>query len=177
MTTKTKSTAKNHEWHIRDERGRKVTQLDPIEMRLLLKHDVIDANTLRKVADEIGSGLEDRIRKALPFLVVGISIIAIALIIQIIVYSLSGNMQRIFSARNIALANVWFFIIVIWTRAKQARFGRIRKIMLKYLRCPHCGYDLRKLPVDSDDGATVCPECGCAWKLNVHTSALCEGDK
>ena len=31
--------------------------------------------------------------------------------------------------------------------------------------CPNCGYDLRLLPVDSVDGATVCPECGRAWKL------------
>ena len=34
------------------------------------------------------------------------------------------------------------------------------------LRCPHCGYDLRELPGDPDDGATVCPGCGCAWKLS-----------
>jgi hypothetical protein len=38
--------------------------------------------------------------------------------------------------------------------------------MLKHRRCPHCGYDLRLLPIDSNDGATVCPECGCAWSLD-----------
>ena len=37
--------------------------------------------------------------------------------------------------------------------------------MLQHRRCPHCGYDLRLLPDDCSDGATVCPECGCAWKL------------
>jgi transcription initiation factor TFIIIB Brf1 subunit/transcription initiation factor TFIIB len=37
--------------------------------------------------------------------------------------------------------------------------------MLKHLRCPHCGYDLRGLAADPEDGATVCPECGCAWRL------------
>ena len=38
-------------------------------------------------------------------------------------------------------------------------------VMLQHLRCPHCGYDLRLLPTDPKDGASVCPECGCAWRL------------
>jgi transcription initiation factor TFIIIB Brf1 subunit/transcription initiation factor TFIIB len=41
--------------------------------------------------------------------------------------------------------------------------------MLKHRRCPHCGYDIRGLPVDPQDGATVCPECGCAWELPSET--------
>ncbi len=42
---------------------------------------------------------------------------------------------------------------------------RVRWIMLKHHRCPQCGYDIRLLPADAADGATVCPECGCAWRL------------
>lgn len=30
--------------------------------------------------------------------------------------------------------------------------------------CGGCGYDLRQLPAE-DDGCTVCPECGAAWRL------------
>jgi ribosomal protein S27AE len=37
--------------------------------------------------------------------------------------------------------------------------------MLEHRRCPHCGYDLRGLPDESNDGATICPECGSAWIL------------
>ena len=37
--------------------------------------------------------------------------------------------------------------------------------MLKHLRCPHCGYDIRGLPTAPEDVATECPECGCAWRL------------
>ena len=36
----------------------------------------------------------------------------------------------------------------------------------RFLRCPHCGYDIRGLPTDPEDGATICPECGCAWQLD-----------
>lgn len=31
-------------------------------------------------------------------------------------------------------------------------------------RCASCGYNLQKLPT-ADDGCTICPECGAAWKL------------
>ncbi len=36
--------------------------------------------------------------------------------------------------------------------------------------CTSCGYDLRMLPVGPVDGVTVCPECGCAQKLDDHQS-------
>ena len=39
---------------------------------------------------------------------------------------------------------------------------------IEHLRCPYCGYDIRGLPVDPSDGATVCPECGCAWRVPVR---------
>ena len=58
---------------------------------------------------------------------------------------------------------VWPFIV--WGGMKRGRWGKIPAAMLKYFRCPHCGYDLRGLRVDSEDGTTACPECGCAWRL------------
>ncbi len=48
---------------------------------------------------------------------------------------------------------------------KRKRLKEVTAAMLKHTHCPHCGYDLRLLPNDPDDCATVCPECGCAWKL------------
>ena len=47
----------------------------------------------------------------------------------------------------------------------------IRRILWRMLMdhgipcCASCGYDLRLLPADPEDGSTVCPECGCAWNL------------
>lgn len=37
--------------------------------------------------------------------------------------------------------------------------------------CTSCGYDLRLLPTQPEDGTTVCPECGCAWELGERPSA------
>lgn len=40
-------------------------------------------------------------------------------------------------------------------------------------RCGSCGYDLAKLPI-AEDGCTICPECGAAWKL--HRCPGCKHD-
>jgi hypothetical protein len=52
-----------------------------------------------------------------------------------------------------------------WQSGRRARAKHVCEIMLRHLRCPHCGYDIRGLLTDPNDGATICPECGCAWKL------------
>jgi hypothetical protein len=158
--------------HIRDARGSKVTQLDPVELRLLHRHDVIDAETLRSIADQVGSGLEERSRRFVPVLTGGVIVIAMVIVVQIIDGAVHGDLLRLLSARNIALANVWLLVMILWTRAKQARFGRVRKVMLKHRRCPHCGYDLTGLASDPQDGATLCPECGSAWKLGQESAPV-----
>ncbi len=48
--------------HFKDARGRKVTLLDPVTMHLLHQHDMIPAETLRELSDEIGVGWSRRIR-------------------------------------------------------------------------------------------------------------------
>jgi hypothetical protein len=60
-----------------------------------------------------------------------------------------------------------FGAVQFWRSGRRARAKRVCAIMLEHLRCPHCGYDIRGLPADPADGATVCPECGCAWKLQL----------
>jgi hypothetical protein len=55
--------------------------------------------------------------------------------------------------------------IQFWRSGRKARAKLVCAVMLKHLRCPHCGYDIRGLPSSPDDGATICPECGSAWRL------------
>jgi hypothetical protein len=62
---------------------------------------------------------------------------------------------------------IWICLFVLWVRTRSVRRQRIGTVMLGHLRCPHCGYDLRFLRPDPIDGATVCPECGSAWKLDT----------
>jgi hypothetical protein len=152
--------------HIKDARGRKVTQLDPVELRLLRRHDIIDAEALRAMAEEIGSGLTDQQRKLARVFVVAVAIMFIVFIIHTIDVCIRGRWMEIFDFSRVAMINFLFWPIVLWAHARQARFRKIRRVMLAHRHCPHCGYDLRGLPPDEHDGATVCPECGCGWRMS-----------
>jgi hypothetical protein len=70
-----------------------------------------------------------------------------------------------FVRRAIWYQGIWAVPFAFWKAARRSRFSRIRRTMLEHFRCPHCGYDIRGLPTASEDGATICPECGCAWSL------------
>jgi hypothetical protein len=59
---------------------------------------------------------------------------------------------------------IWFTIAIV--RQRRTRRRRVQAVMLKHGRCPHCGYSLTGLPVDPGDGATVCPECAGAWRID-----------
>ncbi|MDY7107066.1 MAG: hypothetical protein SYC29_00360 [Planctomycetota bacterium] len=151
--------------HIKDARGRRVTQLDPVELRLLRRHDVIDAESLRAMAGEIGSGLTDQQKKLFRIFGVAWAVIFLVFIIHTVDVCIHGRWLEIFDLSRVALLNMVVWPILVWVRARQVRFRRIRKVMLAHRHCPHCGYDLRGLPPDEQDGATVCPECGCGWKV------------
>jgi hypothetical protein len=149
--------------HVTDARQRRVTQLDPVGMHLLRRHNVIPAHVLRTIAAEPGLAVTTWERAtlafgiALPLLVAGLFIHAIV----------TGDFAGGPLARSAAFAYFSFVPLVIWYGLKAARFGKIAAAMLKHRRCPHCGYDLGGLEPDDADGATVCPECGCAWHMTV----------
>ena len=150
---------------IRDAQGNRVTQLDPLELKLLHQYDTIDADTLTKILDEIGPGLDDKTRRFLPVLYIGVPIIGIILIVMAIDAVVNGDISILLSPRNIAIGNVWLIVLVLWYRAKEARFGKIKKAMLNHHRCPHCGYNLRDLQPDPKTNHTTCPECGSVWNM------------
>jgi hypothetical protein len=62
-------------------------------------------------------------------------------------------------------------LLAVWVRGRREGNRLIARVLLAYRRCPHCGYDIRALPEDPADGATVCPECGCAWLCPPESTA------
>jgi uncharacterized Zn finger protein (UPF0148 family) len=52
-------------------------------------------------------------------------------------------------------------LTLIWSRR---RVEDLRGKILAKRHCAACGYSLRRLEADQN-GRTVCPECGAAWKL------------
>jgi hypothetical protein len=146
---------------ITDARGRKVRQLDPIAIHLLRQHNVIDAVALQAIVHEKKVRITGGERAAL----VG-GLCGVLLVIGLFTHALiSGGMRAAASAVPVPVLYLLCLPWIIWFGIKRKRFGNVAAAMLKHLRCPHCGYDIRMLPVDPADGATICPECGCAWKL------------
>jgi hypothetical protein len=158
--------------YIKDARGRKVVPLDPVELRLLRQHEVIPSELLRAMAKQIGVGLATVNRVALVMTLLCTVCFAVGAIDHIR-RGLSGTIDT----RGLSVNVVLFIctlgtLFLIWIGTRRVRFQRIARVMLKHLRCPHCGYGIRGLPTAPDDGATVCPECGCAWKVDDHRGTV-----
>ncbi len=146
---------------IKDARGRRVTQVDPIALYLLRQHEVIDADTLHAIANEKGVRIAPGERVAL----IG-GLCGALLVIGFFTFeSITGGIRDASIAKSAGLLFLGSLPWIIWYGIKRKRFKNVARVMLKYLQCPHCGYDIRGLPVDPADGTTVCPECGCAWSL------------
>ncbi len=158
---KAEPTSLSRQGHITDARERTVTQLDPVTMYVLQQHDVIEADVLRGIAHEPGVEITGWERASL--------ISGVVLLLLVIGFFVQSIVLKDFSAAPFArsAALVYFSIVpwVFWFGLKRARFGKVATAMLKHGRCPHCGYSLRGLAADEQDGATICPECGCAWNL------------
>jgi len=60
-------------------------------------------------------------------------------------------------------------ILIYRSLARQKMTPFIVGAFLAERRCPACGYDLAGA-APADDGCTVCPECGAAWKLALAES-------
>lgn len=153
--------------HIRDARGKRVTQLDPVAVHLLRQYDIIDAESLRSIVAQEGVRIQRRERIAL----IG-SLLGVLLVIVLLAYSVlvKGDFTSAPLARTASLISFCLFPTAFWIYLKRLRFVHVQAVMLRHLRCPHCGYDLRMLAADPTDGSTVCPECGCAWLLQQPAS-------
>ena len=154
----------------KDARGKPASLLDPYLLHKLGRHDVIPAEPLAEIARGIGSGWAKAGR--LIFSVIW----PVVLVCLVIAHVDKWGGGFAVHPRELRLWIVLLVIFVVnvalvWFLSRAGRLTRACSVMLKHLRCPHCGYDLRLLPADPADGATVCPECGCAWKLD-NTGAV-----
>ena len=153
---------------IKDARGRDVTQLDPFTLRLLRRHDVMPADALDAVAREIGSGLTKAPRVLFIIGLVCLFVCVFAIGAKCVEMLLAGSFSLIELARTASrMGGVWVGPVILWVGACRIRSQKTARVMLKHRRCPHCGYDLRGSITDSTDGATVCSECGCAWRVDT----------
>ena len=151
-----------------DARGRSVRMLDPVTLHVLHRYDTIDAGTLHEIVEDLEPGTA-RFRRYV-IIIVPSSILLVALGIATLYYfsDAAARADLVSTLKNpvIVVPNIVCCFIVPWIVARQARMKRVRSVMLRHRRCPHCGYDLRGSPADPNDAMTTCPECGCAWLLS-----------
>jgi hypothetical protein len=160
---------------IRDARGRKATLIDPVLLHYLRRHDVVDARTLGRIAGDIGSGWP------IPGQLIFATLWGIALAAVVIAHFVKWGGGFWLQPRELRLVVVLavLFVVnlaVVWFSSRFVRRKKTCRILLEHLRCPHCMYDLKGLPPDGQDGATICPECGCAWKLSQSKSTVTADD-
>ena len=160
MPEATKSTPKKRK-HIKDARGRKVTQLDPVKLYVLRRTEPIERRVLAAIVAEKGIRMTPLEKGAM---ILSLVLLA-ALITTLAVKLLGGESWANLARRMVPTFYIFIWPFIVWGGTRASRFGKVAPAMLKHRRCPHCGYDLRGLPVDADVDATVCPECGCAWRL------------
>ena len=148
----------------KDARGRPATLLDPYELNLLRRYDVIPSETLQLTAGQVGFGLPKWRRRGYVICVLAF----LACVVFLVFWKLMRGagvdaVERVLWPVSLTVFAIG--AIQFWRRGRNARAKDICQVMLEHLRCPHCGYDLRMLPSAAEDAATVCPECGSAWKL------------
>ncbi|MHC5003159.1 MAG: hypothetical protein ACYTJ0_08550 [Planctomycetota bacterium] len=143
-----------------------MTQLDPVAMHLLHRHEPIPADDLRAIAMATDP-LEVKKRPRAALLTpVWIALWYAAFFAYFWVFKRWRGWDPV-----LMMFTTFYFVFPIarlWTgilKARRTRWEGIRRVMLEHRYCPHCGYNLRGCPTDAIDAAIVCPECGCAWKM------------
>lgn len=160
---------------IRDARGRSVSQLDPVVLCALHRHEVIEADALEQIVNDLEPGTVQWYRRMI-LVIPGLIVLAAAGCGLLYYFSDPAARQDLVSSLTnpaLIVPGLVCCFLVPWITAREARFKRVGSVMLNHRRCPHCGYNLHGLPVAPNDGATVCPECGCAWRLD--DAAIADG--
>jgi hypothetical protein len=153
-----------HAGRVRTARGQPVSLLDPYALHVLRRHDVIPAEPLQVIAEEVGFGLPKWQYRGFAVCVIAIAACVVFLVIWKLIRGVAVDpVERVLWPANLALFALG--AVQFWRSGRRARLKQVCAIMLKYRRCPHCGYDVRGLLPDPEDGATVCPECGSAWQF------------
>jgi len=152
----------------RDARGRKIRQLDPVSLQVWHRNAIIDPETLHEIVEALEPGAAKMRRRMITIIPIALLFVVLG-VASLYHFSDAGARRDLVSDLTnpvIMVSALTSCLFVLWLVARQARSNRIQFAMLKFRRCPHCGYDLRLLPADPADGATVCPECGCAWLID-----------
>lgn len=69
------------------------------------------------------------------------------------------------SVHLVLVISIVALVLPFWKWANSRTRLRFTRLVLEQGHCPSCGYALADIPA-ADDGCTVCPECGSAWRIS-----------
>lgn len=164
-----------------DDRNRKVELLNPFSIYFSGRDDVIERPVLKSIINSSADSGSRKLQLLLLFSIV--FFIAMAYFAFWPEYQATRNLSH--SLGQAVRSPVIYFalgygvLVIPWQLQAERRIRRrhITKALLEQRRCAHCGYNLEGLETDADDGATVCPECACAWKLDKTSVSHRAGDE
>ncbi len=156
-----------------DARGCRVDQIDPVKLYLLNQWSIIPAETLRSMADQ----LVPRVRQQRLISVLSAAFTVVFVAGGTALYFHYFSTWTGFDPVSLTINAIQLIVIIagpliVFWSARAKYIKGVTAVMLQYRHCPGCGYNLRELPIDAEDGATVCPECGCAWRLGTSLAEL-----
>ncbi len=143
--------------------------IDPVILHLRRRFNVINEETLTAINDDLEPGSGRRLGLAL-YWVPGLLLI-VATPIALVCFFGGLNVPQAMTKVFVSNPGMWIpiavAVVIPLALARKERFKKVRRVMLKHCCCPHCGYLLQHLPVDTLDQATICPECASAWDLGA----------
>jgi hypothetical protein len=151
-----------------------VRLIDPMKLQLLHRKDVIDRGTLDRMLDELEPGLARRLKWFLLPLVLAAGAMGGLLGLLWIISddpNFRAGLIKVITGNPGIYLPIFISVVIAPLASARSHRRRVPAIMLKHKRCPHCAYDLQGLPADDTDGATICPECACAWDLEAASPA------
>jgi hypothetical protein len=152
---------------VRDARDRVVKMIDPKPLQVLKRHDVIEPAALDAIIEVLEPGARRNRRLAWIALGIVVPLVVIGIGIDVAIEGKPAVDDLVGAVTNPAIMSaIVAGAVVSIVGARHARFARLKRVMLRHSRCPHCGYGLTGVPPSDEDGATVCPECACAWRLD-----------
>lgn len=154
---------------MKDDRGDLVRVFDPggLNARRDLELSLKEFATLRsEIFPRTNVSRKITWREAAPVL---LALAICVVVLSVVVINFGPGPSRAWSIFFWPLSAVMFVIItacaqVGWRARLRRLHPQIRSTMINHDRCPACGYLLTTLQPD-EDGCTVCPECGAAWRL------------
>ncbi len=154
---------------VQDATGRAVTVIDPVTMFVTNQTGSFDRDILRSIAESIAPQQRLRLMAAIA------TGVALALVMaggQLAYHRFKGGWPTADVPSVIIwtmqLALCFTMVFIVWRQGRANMRLHAFRVLLKNRHCPHCGYNLTGLSVETDTQATCCPECACRWRLDEY---------